>query len=84
MTAMDYHGSRAWAEAWARERLPHVGTCTPDGRRITGYRAQGYGDSAKLKHPWLWCVVELWVYVSNPGLGEFGGDCAILLEERIP
>jgi hypothetical protein len=84
MTARDFHGKRAWAEAWARERQPHVGTLTLDGRRITGYRAQGYGDSAKTKRPRVWCVVELWVYISDPGLGTFGGDVAILLEERMP
>jgi hypothetical protein len=26
----------------------------------------------------------LWVYISDPGLGTFGGDVAILLEERMP
>lgn len=83
MTAKEYHGSRIWAEAWARELLPRVGTHTPDGRRITGYRAQGYGD-VKVKRPKIWCVVEIWVYASNPSLGSFGGDVAILLEERMP
>ncbi len=84
MTARDFHGKRAWAEAWARERQSHVGTLTLDGRRITGYRAQGYGDSATAKHPRLWCVVELWVYEGASHLGTYGGDVAILLEESMP
>lgn len=84
MAAHDFCGKRAWAEAWARERQSRVGTLTPDGRRITGYRAQGYGEEVHYKRPRVWCVVELWVYEGASHLGTYGGDVAILLEESMP
>jgi hypothetical protein len=81
-------GSRRWAEAWAAKLQPTVGTLTPDGRRITSITAQGYGETYTW-HRWVprwfgWAVVERWRYDSNSGLGEFGHECALWLDESMP
>ncbi len=85
MTAREYFGRRAWAEAWARHLQPNVGTVRDD-RRITRIVAQGYGNTYRWPR-WLtlwWSVVEYWEHDGRASLGEFGEENALLLPKTMP
>ena len=76
----DYHGSRAWADAWAAKLQSRIGVITiPYGQEIVAVKARPYGTSRK-----VWSVVEEWRYVGYPSLGVFGTENYLLLPERMP